>query len=61
MAESMDHAGFVLGSSAANAPVDAQALAGACSDRHAEMPLLPERWYRVAVDTIREEWRPAVN
>jgi hypothetical protein len=60
MAESMDKAGFILSSSAANAPADAQALVGACSDRFAEMPLLPERWYRVAVDAIENSGGPTL-
>jgi hypothetical protein len=58
MAKSMDNAGFGLGSSAPEAPADAKALAGVCPDRHAEMPLFPQFWYRVAVDAIEKTGCP---
>jgi hypothetical protein len=60
MAESMDKAGFVLGSSAPGAPEDAKALASACPDRDKEMPLFPQFWYLVAVDAIEKNGGPSL-
>ena len=54
MAESMDNAGFTIGSSAPQAPADAKALASVCPDEYNEMPTAPDRWYRVAVEAIEE-------
>jgi hypothetical protein len=60
MAESMDKAGFGVGSSASEASADAKALAGVCPDMFAEMPLFPEYWYRVAVDAIEKNGGPTL-
>ena len=60
MAESMDHAGFAIGSSAPEAPADAKALASACPDRNTEMPLIAPAWYRVAVDAIEKNGGPSL-
>jgi hypothetical protein len=60
MAESMDNAGFAIGSSAANAPEDAQALASVCPDAFKEMPVFPQFWYRAAVDAIEKNGGPTL-
>jgi hypothetical protein len=60
MAESLDNAGFTLGSSAPEASADAKALASVCPDRFSEMPTLPESWYRVAVEAIERTGGPSL-
>jgi hypothetical protein len=60
MLGSMDKAGFALGSSAANAQADVKALASACPDAHAEMPMLPNYWYGVIVDAIEKNRGPSL-
>jgi hypothetical protein len=60
MADSMDKAGFAIGSSAANAPADAKALASDCPDAFAEMPAIPTYWYLVAVDVIEKNGGPTL-
>jgi hypothetical protein len=60
MAETMDNAGFALGSSAAEAPADAKALANVCPNRYTEMPLIPNFWYSVAVDAIEKNGGPSL-
>src|SRR5262249_5449870 len=59
MAESLDNAGFTLGSSAPEASADAKALASVCPDRFSEMPSFPESWYRVAVEAIEKTGGPS--
>jgi hypothetical protein len=58
MAESMDKAGFVLGSSAPEASADAKALASVCPDAYSQLPGLPDRWYRAVVDVIEKNGGP---
>jgi hypothetical protein len=60
MAETMDNAGFTLGSSANNAPAEAKALANACPNRDTEMNLFPNYWYSLAVDTIEKNGGPSL-
>ena len=60
MAESMDNAGFAIGSSAPEAPADAKALASACPDGHKEMPAFPDHWYIVAVEAIEKNGGPSL-
>ena len=60
MAESMDNAGFAIGSSAAQAPEDAKALASVCPDRFTEMPVIPQFWYLVAVEAIEKNGGPSL-
>jgi hypothetical protein len=60
MAESMDNAGFAIGSSAANAQADAKALASVCPDRFTQMPVIPSFWYTVAVDAIENNGGPSL-
>jgi hypothetical protein len=60
MAESMDNAGFALGSSAANAPAEAKALANVCPDVFTQMPTVPTYWYIVAVDAIEKNGGPSL-
>ena len=60
MAESMDKAGFGLGSSHPNAHADAKALANACPDRDKDLNLFPNFWYSVAVDAIEKNGGPSL-
>lgn len=60
VAETMDKAGYVLGSSAANAPEDAKALAGSCPDRQTEIPLVLSYLYIVVVDAIEKTGGPSL-
>ena len=55
MGESMESAGFAIGSSSSQATEDAKALASACPDAYGEMPLFPKFWYTVAVDAIEKD------
>ena len=59
MGESMDNAGFAIGSSSPQATEDAKALASACPDA-AEMPVFPKFWYTVAVDAIEKNGGPSL-
>jgi hypothetical protein len=60
MGESMDNAGFAIGSSAPQAIEDAKALASACPDAYTEMPVFPQFWYRAAVDAIEKNGGPSL-
>ncbi len=60
MGESMDNAGFALGSSSPQATEDAQALASACPDAYKEMPVFPKFWYTVVVDAIEKNGGPSL-
>ena len=57
MTESMENAGFAIGSSSPQATEDAKALASVCPDA-AEMPVFPKFWYTVAVDAIEKNGGP---
>ena len=59
MGESMENAGFAIGSSSPQATEDAKALASACPDA-AEMPVFPKFWYTVAVDAIEKNGGPSL-
>jgi hypothetical protein len=58
VAEAMDDAGFTFGSSAAEAPAEAKALASSCPDRHRDIPLFIDRLYIVAIDLIERNGGP---
>ena len=60
MGESMENAGFAIGSSSPQATEDAKALASACPDAYAEMPVFPKLWYTVAVDAIEKNGGPSL-
>jgi hypothetical protein len=60
MTESMGNAGFAIGSSSPQATEDAKALASACPDAYADMPVFPKFWYTVAVDTIEKNGGPSL-
>ena len=60
MTESMENAGFAIGSSSPQATEDAKALASACPDAYAEMPVFPKLWYTVAVDAIEKNGGPSL-
>jgi len=60
MTESMGNAGFAIGSSSPQATEDAKALASACPDVYADMPVFPKFWYTVAVDTIEKNGGPSL-
>jgi len=60
MGESMDNAGFAIGSSSPQATEDAKALASACPDAYKEMPVFPKFWYTVAVDAIEKNGGPSL-
>ena len=60
MTESMGNAGFAIGSSSPQATEDAKALASACPDAYAEMPVFPKFWYTVAVDAIENNGGPSL-
>jgi hypothetical protein len=59
MGESMDNAGFAIGSSSPQATEDAKALASACPDA-VEMPVFPKFWYVIAVDAIEKNGGPSL-
>jgi hypothetical protein len=59
MAESMDNAGFVIASSAPQAPEDAKVLASVCPDRM-KMPVVPNYWFVVAVEAIEKNGGPSL-
>ena len=59
MGETLENAGFAIGSSSAQATEDAKALASACPDAHSEMPVFPKFWYAVAVDAIEKNGGPS--
>src|ERR1700758_2621417 len=59
MGESMENAGFAIGSSSPQATEDAKALASACPDA-TEMPVFPKFWYTVAVDAIEKNGGPSL-
>jgi hypothetical protein len=56
----MENAGFAIGSSSPQATEDAKALASACPDAYAEMPVFPKFWYTVAVDAIEKNGGPSL-
>lgn len=58
--DSMEKAGFALGSSSPQAPADMKALASACPDQYSELPLFPNYWYRVAVEAIEKNGGPSL-
>ena len=60
MGESMGNAGFAIGSSSPQATEDAKALASACPDAYAEMPVFPKFWYDTAVDAIEKNGGPSL-
>jgi hypothetical protein len=60
MLESMDKAGFAIGSSSPQATEDGKALANACPDRYKDMNLFPNFWYDVAVDAIEKNGGPSL-
>jgi hypothetical protein len=60
MLDSMEKAGFAIGSSAANAQADMKALASACPDAYSEMPMFPNNWYSVIVDAIEKNGGPSL-
>jgi hypothetical protein len=60
MGESMENAGFAIGSSSPQATEDAKALASACPDAYTEMPVFPKFWYTVAVDAIEKNGGPSL-
>jgi hypothetical protein len=60
MTESMENAGFAIGSSLPQATEDAKALASACPDAYADMPVFPKLWYTVAVDAIEKNGGPSL-
>jgi hypothetical protein len=61
VAESLDKAGFALGSSQGDAPADVKALAGPCPDRFTEIPILLDRLYGGCCGRDREGWRASVD
>jgi hypothetical protein len=60
MGETMENAGFAIGSSASQATEDAKALASACPDANTDMPVFPKYWYTVAVDAIDKNGGPSL-
>jgi hypothetical protein len=58
VAQAMDNAGFTLGSSAANAPAEAKALASSCPNRETEIPLYMDRLYIVVIEVIEKNGGP---
>jgi hypothetical protein len=60
MGESMDNAGFAIGSSSPQATEDAKALASACPDAYTDMPPFPKFWYTIAVDAIEKDGGPSL-
>jgi hypothetical protein len=60
MLGSMNDAGFIIASSAAEADADAKALASVCPDAYKDFPPFPEDWYRVAVDAIEKTGGPTL-
>jgi hypothetical protein len=60
VAQAMDDVGFVLGSSAENAPADAKALAADCPDRYKDLPVFMDRLYTRVVEIIEKTGGPAL-
>jgi hypothetical protein len=60
MGESMNNAGFAIGSSSPQATEDAQALASACPDAYVDMPAFPKFWYTGALDAIEKNGGPSL-
>src|SRR5258708_37444814 len=60
MGESMENAGFAIGSSSPQATEDAKSVASACPDAYAEMPVFPKFWYVIAVDAIEANGCPSL-
>jgi len=58
--ESMENAGFAVGSSNPNAQADMKVLADACPDAYKEMPLLPNYWYIPIIETIEKNGGPSL-